>query len=299
MTSVERSSRALAPDPRYVEARRVLLDALIGLEEHSRSLILVGAQAVYLRAGAADIAVAPYTLDGDLALDPRSLGDDPRIDAAMKAAGFQHLIAGEHPEPGIWVAWANIGAERFQVPVDLIVPEGFAPPGGTRGARLGPHGNRAARRAAGLEAALIDKDPMPITALDPADTRSVTIDVAGVGALLVAKAHKIHDRVESAKPGRIGDKDAGDVVRMMRTSVNSTVSDTLSGLLGDDVAGPPTKAALLYLDELFGRRGAPGVQMAVRALNLALTQQEVETICVAYTQALLESVSDRPTQPEL
>jgi hypothetical protein len=290
-TGDEQPNGVIDPDLLYVEARRVLLDALVGLKEHAQSLTLVGAQAVYLRTGAGDLAVAPYTFDGDLALDPRSLGDDPRIDAAMKAAGFHHSIAGEHPEPGIWLAPARIGEEHFQVPVDLIVPEGFAPPGGRRGARLGVHGHQAARRAVGLEAALVDRDPVTIPALDSNDKRSATIAVAGVAALFVAKAHKIHDRVASGKPGRVGDKDAADVVRMMRTSTVRTVSQTFTGLLGHEQAGPPTQTAMLYLDELFGRAGGRGVQMAVRALNLAMTRQQVETLCVAYTEALLGSIS--------
>jgi hypothetical protein len=52
-----------APDPLYVNAREVLLDALEALGPHRASLILVGAQAIYLHTGEADIAVAPFTTD--------------------------------------------------------------------------------------------------------------------------------------------------------------------------------------------------------------------------------------------
>ncbi len=51
-------------DELYVVARRVLLDALDALGTHRDAVVLVGAQAVYLRVGEADIAVAPYTTDG-------------------------------------------------------------------------------------------------------------------------------------------------------------------------------------------------------------------------------------------
>jgi len=54
-------------DPRYVEARRVLLNALAALAPHGPAFVVAGAQAVYLRTGDADIAVAQYTTDGDLA----------------------------------------------------------------------------------------------------------------------------------------------------------------------------------------------------------------------------------------
>jgi hypothetical protein len=154
-------------DPEYAEARRVLLDALEALAPHALALVIAGAQAVYIRVGDGDLAVAPYTTDADITVDPQSLAPDPTIEAAVTAAGFAPLLQGGSIEPGIWVAKAVINGREMLIPVDLIVPEGFAPPGGRRGARLGPHGNKAARRAIGLEAALVDNGPMTVSALDP------------------------------------------------------------------------------------------------------------------------------------
>lgn len=48
-----------------------------------------------------------------------------------------------------------------------------------------------------------------ISSLTPADDRSVTMNVAGPGALIVAKAHKISER--TTKDDRVRDKDALDV----------------------------------------------------------------------------------------
>jgi len=79
---------ARSPDPEYVAARRVLLDALEALGTHRKAVVLVGAQAIYLHVGAGDLAVAPYTTDGDLAIDPRELGEQPAIAATLEAAGF-------------------------------------------------------------------------------------------------------------------------------------------------------------------------------------------------------------------
>ena len=50
-----------APDPEYVLARRVLLDALQALGEQWSAVVLVGAQAIYLHTGDAELAVASYT----------------------------------------------------------------------------------------------------------------------------------------------------------------------------------------------------------------------------------------------
>lgn len=273
-------------DPRYVAARRVLLDALQALELHAPALVIAGAQAVYLHTGDGDLAVAPYTTDADLAVDPDQLAGDPLIEAAMNGAGFQLALYGGHVEPGIWTTEVDVAGERLLIPVDLIVPEGAAHEGGRRGARLGVHGRRAARRAIGLEATLVDHAPMRITALEAADTRLLTANVAGPAALLVAKAHKIHDRLERGRAERVIDKDAADVLRLMQTTNPATVGGTLADLAAHPMAGGASTAAIGYLEALFGRRGRPGIEMAARAMRLALPAERVEAICVAYTTAM-------------
>lgn len=206
-------------DPQYVVARRVLLDALSALAPHGKAIIVVGAQAIYLRTGLNDLAIAPYTTDGDLSLDPKLLGDKPELEASMSAAGFRLWEQdGNRTEPGIWVAHERIGEQDLTFPIDLIVPEAAAASGGRRGARLGVHGNRAARRAIGLEAALLDHDAITVSALEPNDDRRIDVEVAGFAALIVAKAHKIHDRVASGRTDRLSDKDAADVYRIMQTA---------------------------------------------------------------------------------
>ena len=202
-----------AIDPRYIAARRVLLDALLALAAHADALVIAGAQAVYLHAGDGELAVAPFTTDADLAVDPEQLAPDPLIEAAMSAAGFALALYGGHVEPGIWTTEVDVAGEQLLVPVDLIVPEAAATGGGRRGARLGVHGRRAARRATGLEATLVNHSRQTITALDSADERSVDANVAGPAALLVAKAHKIHDRIERGRADRVLDKDADRTAR--------------------------------------------------------------------------------------
>ena len=50
------------PDPLYVRAREVLLDALEALGPHRGSIILVGAQAIYLHTGEAASGLSPSIL---------------------------------------------------------------------------------------------------------------------------------------------------------------------------------------------------------------------------------------------
>ncbi len=161
----------------YVAARRALLDALDALEEHIDSLVLVGAQAIYLHTGEADIAVAATTKDSDIALNPMELKPDPKLEVAMESAGFKHNL--RSGQPGEWVS-----AEG--TPVDLLVPSLLGGPG-RRAARISPHDNRAARKVLGLEASMIDNDGMPIKALDDNDERCTEMKVAGPTALLISR----------------------------------------------------------------------------------------------------------------
>jgi hypothetical protein len=83
----------------YIVARRVLLDALEALGPHLSAVVLVGAQAIYLRVGEADLAVAAFTSDGDLGIEPVLLGDTPALQDALAAA---KLEAPTGANVGIW-----------------------------------------------------------------------------------------------------------------------------------------------------------------------------------------------------
>jgi hypothetical protein len=276
-----------ATAPLYVAARRVLLDALDALAEHRSAVILAGAQAVYVRTGAADLdaSVAPYTTDADLALDPRVLGPVPRIEQVMRAAGF-HLT----PQPGIWTASTTIGQEQVQVPVDLLVPASMVE--GKRSAKLPAHGDHAARRTPGLEAAVADHSDESITSLEPGvDARQLLVPVAGTAALLVAKAHKLHDRIESFRPqraDRLQPKDAGDVLRLMQAEPAEHVGRRLRELAEDEAAGASVRDGVRRLQGLFSRRRSRGVDLAVQALQAAMPEDSVRTLATAYMAVLMD-----------
>lgn len=239
-----------APDPEYVAARRVLLDALEALGDHRAALILVGAQAIYLHTGEGDLAVAPYTTDGDIALNPAELGPAPKLEDAMMRAGFRL----DEQQPGIWFGTGSIE-------IDLLVPESLGG-AGSRGARLGEHGNRAARKARGLEAALVDNSPMMISALD-GNGRHFEIAVGGRSALLIAKLHKLADRQDS--PARMEDKDALDVVRLLRATETQEIVARVRALREDGRSAEVTSEAIEHLRTLFGTVGSAGSEMAARA----------------------------------
>jgi hypothetical protein len=243
-------------DDLLVLARRVLLDALEALSDQRDALVLIGAQAIYLHTHATPIALPEATKDSDLAVDRRRLSDHPLLNDAMSRAGF---VLGK--DPGSWLS-------PLGVPVDLMIPESMSDPGGRRGGRVPPHSKRATRRATGLEAAIVDQAPAPIAALDPSDSRSFTIEVAGPAALLVAKLHKLGDRDRSA-PERLNDKDAYDVYRLLVAIDTDELAEALETLLSSELASEATQVALSYFDDLFvGGPDAVGARMAGRAEEL-------------------------------
>jgi len=233
-----------ALEPEYVLARRVLLDAFEALGDQRAAVVLVGAQAIYLHTGDADIAVAPYTTDGDVALDPSRLRDNPKLAEALSGAGF----AADVQHVGTWIVSRPLGGRPVDVKIDLMVPEALGGPG-RRGARLGPHGNKIARKARGLEATLVDRRQRTIEALDGADGRAFEVAVAGPAALMVAKLHKIAERID--KPGRSEDKDALDVLRLLRGISTEAMADGVHILLNADLRQRDRRGAHLPTRSVF------------------------------------------------
>jgi len=270
-----------------VEARRALLDALDALVDHRGSLVLVGAQAVYLRTDEVALSyTASYTTDADLAINPATLAATPLLADVMKAAGFKRT---QPDRPGIWGRSIIVEGHDEVISVDLIVPEALAGTG-RRGARLASHGKQAAGRADGLEPALVDRSPMFIASLDPTDNRVIASDVAGATALLVAKLHKLGERIAQieTRPDRVIAKDAADSYRLMLHLETDSAVSTFGHLLEHPTAGPSTRRALGYLKALFTAPAAAGVRLAVEGLSSDLPADRVEFVCVRFAQSVLD-----------
>lgn len=254
------------PDPLYVRARTALLDAADALADQLDAVVLVGAQAVYIHAGDADfVATAPYTTDADFCVAPADLSDIPLLPELLTAHGFSR---GEHP--GAW-------SSPDEIAVDIMVPEALAG-AGSRGARLGPHGNRVARRAKGLEGALVDRKLTKITSLTPGDERSVTMLVAGPAALLVSKVHKIAERTGAG--ARISDKDALDILRLLQAIDTGALAEGLVSLAAHEDSAQVTTEAVAQLGPLFGSPHGAGIDMATRA---ARPSAEADVISASFT----------------
>ena len=251
-------------DELYVMARRVLLDALDALGQHREAFILVGAQAVYLRVGEADLAVAPYTIDGDLAIDPAVLVESPPLEQALMGAGFYPKTK---DSVGEWVTKRKTSQQvDVDVAIDLLVPASVSPGTGRRAARLPGHDTRAARIVRGLDGAVVDADLMKLTALERSDSRAFDVRVAGPAAMLVAKAHKINDRLGTA---RQGDKDALDVLRLLRGSETADLVRRFTMLLADKRSEEAASRGRNLIEEQFAKRTGIGVTMAIRSAGVS------------------------------
>jgi hypothetical protein len=227
-----------------------------------------------LHTGDADLAVAPFTQDADLVLNPRALGSIPVLAEAMQAAGFTQT-----EQPGIWKS------QQEGVTVDLLVPETLGGRPGKRAAYLEGHGNNVARQVRGLEAALIDWEIKLITALEDSDVRRMEIMIAGPAALLVAKLHKIVERLHDRR--RSQPKDALDVFRLLQAIPSETLSTRFALLHRDPLSLETTRSALAFLQELFGRETGAGAQLAADAAYPLADRAFITAACAVLTQELV------------
>ncbi|TPW71595.1 hypothetical protein [Schumannella sp. 10F1B-5-1] len=224
-------------DELVIAARRALLDALEALGDQAESIILVGAQAIYLHTGSAEVAIAEFTTDADLAIDPRALQDDPLIEAAMTAAGFTRGTT----NPGVWIS-------RDGVQVDLMVPALVAGKG-RRSVDAPPHDPHSMRKSAGLEAALVDRELRRISSFEPEDQRSFSTLVAGPAALLIAKLHKLGERVDQRRA--LDNKDAHDIYRILIAIETDVLARSIEALRADETCSEVVTVALQHLGAYF------------------------------------------------
>ena len=203
----------------------------------------------------------------------------------MTAAGFAR-----GNRVGAWVVSRDIDGIPTNVEVDLMVPEAVGG-GGTRAARLAGHAKNVARKARGLEAALVDKQTVVIAALDAKDPRSFSVAAAGPAALIVSKMHKIQERLAEREHRRLDDKDALDTLRLLQASPTDALAEMFVQLVRADVCATVTDEALTALRDLFAEPRAPGAQMAVRAAGALAVPDEIAGSCAALTSDLLAAVA--------
>lgn len=281
----------------YIAARGVLLDALEALGEQRQALILAGAQAIYAHTGeSATITAAPFTTDGDLAIDPSALSERPKLPEALTAAGFAPAVDVDPSRVGQWLKTVPrqsvpSATEDVVIAVDLLVPAAVSG-GGRRGARLGIHGKLTAAKVKGLEAVLVDHEPRELAALSPTDARAFRIEVAGRAALMVAKLHKIADRLRDAGRGRVdrlkGGKDVLDITRLYDATPVDVLAASLRLCASERVAAEATNRALEHIERLLTAPDAEGVRLMPD--QPGQRTDEIRLFLVNYSRALLREL---------
>jgi hypothetical protein len=129
---------------------------------------------------------------------------------------------------------------------------------------------------------------MDIVALRESDDRCLRARVAGAAGLLVAKAFKIHERKDHGD--RLRDKDALDVLRILRGAEPDELVERAQRILSDDVSAEVAKQGMAYLDDLFRKPTSLGSMMAARAVGDLADPDEIRASCAALTEELLLAV---------
>lgn len=282
-----------APDAKgYAIARGALFDALLALAPlPPNSFVLVGAQAVYLRAPEGVIpSIAPFTLDGDLVADPLKIRHPRLIIEHLERGGFS--LRGTN---GLYVLSKAPLDEQYAARVDIFVPASDE-----HKWEIESYSTRDASAIfvqPGLELALVDHSPMEIRPIDTSQpNESITVEVAGTLALLIAKGWKIHERFEQG-PEAFRDvvKDITDVYRLLRSSKIEELHAAVHGLPPDRNIVSVAQTGAAHLRKLCRERG-PAIRLLSETLGtvaeVELIAESLEALVDEFCALVEESLKD-------
>jgi hypothetical protein len=210
----------------------------------------------------------------------------------MRQAGFFRDESADGPVVGIWSTLREIGGIRAVVKVDLLVPDALGG-AGRRAARIVGHERGSMLKVRGLEGCLVDREVHSLSALEPDDSRSFEIMVAGPASLLVAKTVKLQERTEEAeghRRDRRRDKDTLDVLRLLRAIDSDELAAGLRRLASNELSADVTSQAVAALPALFGGPDSLASQMAARAATPMESSDEIAAACAALVGDLLDAV---------
>lgn len=135
----------------------------------------------------------------------------------------------------------------------------------------------------------VGEDDLLLTALSSDDARAFELRVAGPAALLVAKLHKIQERTGTR---RESDKDALDVLRLLRGTSTEELAGRYTRLRADSRSANVAEEAVNMLRRLFAERRGIGVAMTLRATERLADPQEIAASCVALAGDLLRELGE-------
>lgn len=267
----------------YALSRRTLVDAVLALHALSpAAFVLVGAHAVHLRAPSNELGLPAFTFDGDITVNPRKITGSRAIRVCLEGVGFdlRDLQSGLYERRGVQPEI------RHAARVDVFVPAEFEYAWSADG-----YDPRAAMVQPGLEACLVDYSPVELATLDDGGpTRTATVQVAGIVALLIAKGWKIGERYEQG-PEAFAEvrKDIGDIYRLLQSSDAAANADVLRVLRDNRHVSASVRTGARYLRELCTGRGA-GLQEFGKLLGPSVGARRASASFAALAEEFDETV---------
>jgi hypothetical protein len=260
-----------------VRSRGILLDTLHALEAQRESLTVVGAHAVYERTKSLTSELEmDSTRDADIGVFPELLASAPLVGEVMSELGLEPA---SQDRPGVWGLKSEQGLDlRERLTVDLLAPDALAGGTGRRSADTGAHGTKIVSRTKGTELTLIDRDVLNLDSFGlgtPIDAH-----VAGLAALIAAKAWKLFDRLDPIElrrnAARLRPKDAGDLWRLLATSDPRIVRATFEEGKSNPRIGSAVTQAKLNLESLLADPAFVG--LAISHFGGRFSDERIEAV---------------------
>jgi hypothetical protein len=138
---------------------------------------------------------------------------------------------------------------------------------------------------------VLDNEWRVIDSFDGRDRRQYDIRVAGPGALLVAKLHKLGERDERSTH-RLADKDAHDIYRLLRAVPTEVFVEKIDLFGNDPLTRAVTGTAVEFLERLFRSPESLGAVMAGRAEELVGEPAVTATAAASLARDVLDRLTN-------
>jgi hypothetical protein len=258
-----------------IRSRRLLIDAINALAPFKDAITVIGAHAVHIWA---QKALGPIdmeaTRDADVSINPLFVAETPKIIDSLRSISVDLALK---DRPGVYgfTSETELPLEA-RTTFDILVPEAYAG-AGRRAARI-PGQKNAASRALGLELTMWDRHLMKLKAVDEPKAE-VEAFVAGPAALLVSKAHKVHERLEqiTRRPDRLRPKDSGDIALLMMVSDPAEVAKVMGEAAQEhpEISSVVNDAAC-WVTEMYSESQSTSITRQQAADSLAARLDEAE-----------------------
>ena len=116
------------------------------------------------------------------------------------------------------------------------------------------------------------------------------VNVGGPAALLVAKVHKLLDRINADDNRRINSKDAFDVFRLLQAVETGELIDEINFLAETEVSMRVTAEALSEFRELFGTSTSAGTVLVAEHVTGIEDHEIIIASSVTLSEELIERV---------